>query len=143
RLLVVRRLFRCLSGPDRHPGGPRPSPWPGRPPVGGESPGPDARTGVIRPGRLGPPDAAEARAGRAGSRPGWADSREARHVAPDPRSRPDRRLVPGPGHAAARPGIVSGMVAADWRWTGRADVTGAGPGAAREAVLERIRAALA
>ena len=62
RVVAVRRVLRRVSGPDRHPRGPRPPAWPGGPPVRGDPPPADRRGAGDGRGGV---DAADARGGSA------------------------------------------------------------------------------
>ncbi len=145
RLVAVRRLFRCLPGPDRHSRGPRPPARAGRPPVRGRPPAADRRGDRDADGRLGLPRSATAGDRRAICGDRRAPVRSPGTVAEDPWAGTDRRLVPlarpqGPG---AR--IVSRLVEADRRRAeGRLMAIGSRRSTdPRAVILERIRAALA
>ncbi len=115
RLVVVRRLLRCLSRPDRHPRGPRPSAGPGRPPVGGDPPSADGR-GRGHAGRgVDAADPAPARPRRTGRRTRRTRIRTARNAAADSGAGSRRGVVPGARSQGPGPRIVPGLVASDRR----------------------------
>ena len=141
RVVAVRRLLRGLSGPDRHPGGARPPPRPGRPSLRGDPPAPDPRGRRVRRGRLDVPQPAAARSRGACRRARWPAVRSSRADRASPGPGSDRWLVPVARHQDAGARVVPGVVAADRRRAGRGAMTGAT--GAREIVLGRIREALA
>ena len=94
RLVTVRRLFRCLSGPDRYPGGPRPPARAGRPADRGGPSAADRGGDRDANGRLGIPRSTAAGRRRAGCRDRRSPLRSPRTAAADPRTGTRRRLVP-------------------------------------------------
>ena len=133
RVVAVRRLLRRLPGPDRHPGGARPSARPGRPPLRGDPPPADAaRRSAFGAAawtlRQPAPAGSRGAAGRARrpARSGGAGG-SARLPGPGPIGGWFRaRDLQGPG-----PRVVPGLVAADRRRAGRGADDGERPTRAR------------